>query len=204
MRAPTAFLPLQKSVIMIRMKMFLLCVFVFLTADIACAMVTSPNLTMMKKPETVTSKLHVGDPVPVFSSTGLAGQAVDLGSIVGEKPLLLVFWTSWCKDCPPKLRQVKDAVAALGKDSLVVVGVNVGMDDTEEKARAFIKENKMMYPNVFDKTGELSEKYQLNKVFSLIMVSKDGTILMRMNNVPIIDDSVIEMLNTFVRPAEQK
>ncbi len=149
------------------------------------------------------ANIHVGNKVPLFTGTDLDGKPFDLASVAGKQPMILVFWTSWSKDCAKKIKDLQDKVEKLGKDKITLIGINVGMNDSEERARAFIKENNMQYPNVFDKTGALSEKYQLNKVFAMIMVSKDGTMMMRLNNVPIIDESVLEMLISYVRPAAE-
>ncbi len=150
------------------------------------------------------SAIRVGEQLPVFSGTDLDGQPIDLNNYVGEKPMMMVFWTSWCDDCPEKLAAINDMVRKYGKDEIQFVGINVGMNDTEKDAKDFIKKNKMTYPNVFDKTGELSEKYQLNKVFALILVSKDGTMMMRLNNIPDMDASVLEMLNSYNSPYSRK
>lgn len=153
---------------------------------------------------TAFAEIHVGDKVPVFKGQDMNGKDFDLSTIVGKKPIMLVFWTTWCRDCQPKLNDINAMAEKFGKDDVAFVGINVGMDDTVEQANIYIKENKMTYPNMFDNTGELSEKYQLNKVFALILVSKDGTILMRLNNVPKFDESVVEMLNSYKRPLAKK
>lgn len=148
--------------------------------------------------------IRVGEKVPVFSGLDMHGEEVDLQTLVGKKPMMLLFWATWAADCQPKLQQVNELVEKYGKSDVAFIGINVGMNETVEKAREFVKVNKMHYPNMFDTTGELSEKYQLNKVFALILVSKDGTIMMRLNNVPKFDDSVVEMLNSYKRPAGKK
>ena len=150
------------------------------------------------------ANVHVGQKIPVFNLKDLDNKLVDLGSVVGNKPIVLVFWATWANDCAPKLAEINAYYSKYGKDDIKFVGINIGMNDTEKKARAYVQKNEMMYPNVFDKTGELSQKYQLNKVFSIIVVSKDGTMMMRLNNVPMIDDSVLEMLNSYVRPSTEK
>ena len=84
----------------------------------------------------------------------------------------VIFWSTWC-DCKEKLPEINEMVKKYSDNDLKFIGINIGMKDTEKKARAYIKEKKMTCPNVFDKTGKLSEKYQLNKVFTLIIAAKD-------------------------------
>lgn len=175
---------------MIRKFAFLCC---FLTLLSACA-TTSP--IQVDKTSTAAGKLSVGMELPVFSGTGLNGEYVDLAKVKGEKPIMLVFWTTWCGDCKNKMVAVNAMVEKYHRD-IEIVGINVGMNDSEEKAKTYIIENGMTFPNVFDKTGELSEAYGLNKVFAIVIASKDGTTVMKLNSEPEIDDTVLEMLNSY-------
>ena len=58
------------------------------------------------------------------------------------------------------------------------------------------------YPNIFDKTLELSEKYQLNKVLSPILIDKNGIVKMKLNSVPIVEDLTLKMLNASLHFAQ--
>ena len=171
---------------MIRMKIVFFCCFVALLAPISAL------------------ALNVGDKLPTFVGQDLNGKTVDLNTIVGKKPIMLVFWSTWCDDCKEKLPEINEMVKKYSDNGLEFIGINIGMKDTEKKARAYVKEKKMTYPNVFDKTGKLSEKYQLNKVFALIVAAKDGTIMMRFNNIPEFGDETLEILKTYVHPEGKK
>lgn len=187
---------------MIRMKMFLLCIFVLFATGSAFAFVLTPGGEAEKLTPMPPLTVHVGDKVPVFKGIDMNGQPFDLDAFVGKKPIMLVFWSTWSKDCKRKLADVNELAKKYGQDDIVFVGINVGMNDTVEKALAYIKENEITYPNIFDKTGELSEKYQLNKVFALILVNKDGIMKMRLNRVPTVDENTLKMLNPSVYSAQ--
>lgn len=192
------------GVVMIRMKIFLLCVLVLLATGSAFAFVSAPGGSAKKLPPRPPSKIHVGDNTPVFQGKDMNGQAFDLDVIVGKKPIMLVFWSTWCKDCKRKLADINEIAKKYGQDDIFFVGINVGMNDSVEKALAYIEENEITYPNIFDETGALSEKYQLNKVFSLILIDKNGIMKMKLNRVPIVDDMTLKMLNASVHFAQDK
>jgi peroxiredoxin len=138
----------------------------------------------------------VGDPMPTFVGTDLNGHPVDLTEIVGKKPVMLIFWTSWCSDCKDKLPEINELVMKYRHKGMVFIGINTGNSDTIVKARAYIKEHKMSYPNVFDKTGELTRKYELNKPFALVMANQDGKVVMKFNSVPKFGDETLKALMT--------
>ena len=148
-------------------------------------------------PASALSQAKMGEKLPAFSGIDLNGNPVDLNTIIGKKPIMLLFWATWCGDCKEKLFEINKLVKKYGKKDMEFIGINIGMNDTEDKARTYIKEQKMTYPNVFDKTGILSEKYQLNKAFALIVASKSGIVMMRLNNLPEFDDDSIEVLNSY-------
>ncbi len=146
----------------------------------------------------VASAVKVGDRLPVFKAKDMKGNTVDLSKIIGHKPVALVFWSTWCTDCVKKLQEVNDLYKKWGYRGLRFVGINVGMNDSPEKAAKMVKELDIRYPIVFDKTGELSEKYRIKKVFCMIVAAKDGTVMMEYyDTVPIIDDNNFLVLKTY-------
>lgn len=51
--------------------------------------------------------LPLHQPAPQFTLTDTAGQAVDLTAFQG-RPVMLVFWASWCPDCPAQMGALAD------------------------------------------------------------------------------------------------
>jgi thiol-disulfide isomerase/thioredoxin len=47
--------------------------------------------------------LTPGDKAPLFEATTLDGENVDLAELVGEKPVYLKFWATWCRYCVNEL-----------------------------------------------------------------------------------------------------
>jgi len=142
--------------------------------------------------------IKVGDKLPAFKGVDMKGHPVDLTKVIGKKPVALVFWTTWCPDSRRKLLKVNELVKKWRHKGLVFVGINAGMNDSEKKAAALIKELKIDYPTVFDKTGALSEKYTIKKLYCMIVAAKDGTVMMvYYDTVPVIDDNNFLVLKTY-------
>ncbi len=130
----------------------------------------------------------VGKELPAFIGQDMDGKSVDLEKIIGTKPLMLIFWSSWCVNCKQEIPKINELVKKYQKQGMEFIGINVGMNDTEKKARQYIKDYKITYPVVFDKTGALSEKYQIPKVLTVLVARKDGKVVMKYFNAPEIDD----------------
>lgn len=112
-----------------------------------------------------------GDVAPLFSITLLDGGEFKLGNHKG-KPLVINFWASWCKPCrdeAPALEKVYTRYMDKG-----VGFIGIAIYDTEEKARGYIKEFGITFPNGLDKTGEVAESYRIYGIPKTFVIGKDG------------------------------
>lgn len=122
------------------------------------------------------------------------GQAFDLQESIGQKAIVLVFWASWCPTCKtevPKINQLAEKYRSRGMD---FVAVNVGFNDSVERARAFIKKTGMAYPALFDSTGMIAEQYRLQGVPTIIIADKQGVIRFRNYGTPEITEAIFAKL----------
>jgi peroxiredoxin len=102
-----------------------------------------------------------GDPVPLgraLSDTEIAGQDVSGGGFVtlttwAGKPVVLVLWSSTCKDCTTSFATVVRTVAAVQKG---VAFVGVATDPTATTAAAFARANGWTFPSIADPASTLT------------------------------------------------
>src|SRR6185503_10741670 len=64
--------------------------------------------------------IPVGSKAPPLVINDLDGKPVDLGLIIGKKPVLLEFWATWCALCKALLPQL-DAVKKAYADQVEIV-----------------------------------------------------------------------------------
>ena len=135
-----------------------------------------------------------GDPLVPFKGTSLDGQAIDLYQTIGNKPVMLIFWASWCPSCKtevPKINKLAEKYRARGME---FIAVNVGYNDSVERAQAFARATNMHYPAYFDGSGKVSEQYQLIGVPTIIIADKHGTVRFRNYMAPDISDAKFAQL----------
>jgi len=114
-----------------------------------------------------------------FQGTDLNGNPIDLTQSIGAKPVMLVFWASWCPSCRAEVPKINSQVEKYKSQGLEVVGVNVGYNDSVEKARKFAQKNKMAYPSYFDTNGQVTAKYNLIGVPTIVLADKHGVVRFR-------------------------
>jgi len=95
--------------------------------------------------------------------------------------VVLDFWAGWCAECKRTVPQVQRLAAALGREGLVVVGVNAG-DSTRDVA-TYAREFGIDYPIALDPDLALSDQLAGGKLPLLVVLDRDGTIVHRAKHV---------------------
>ncbi|ADW16738.1 Redoxin domain protein [Desulfobulbus propionicus DSM 2032] len=129
-----------------------------------------------------------------FQGTDLNGNPIDLQRSIGSKPVMLIFWASWCPTCKtevPKINKLAEQYSGRGMD---FIAVNVGYNDSVERAQAFAQKNGMRYPAFFDGSGKVSEQYQLLGVPTIIIADKHGVVRFRNFVTPDIPEETFAKL----------
>ena len=114
--------------------------------------------------------------VEVLDTTG---KKVSFRSFIGGKPLVVVFWATWCPLC-------RDEVPTLNRlaadPAIRVLGVNVG--ENEQKVRTFITSNHVGYPVVRDPGWQTTAAYQVLGLPAFLILDEEGQVLYRGSIVP--------------------
>jgi len=114
-----------------------------------------------------------------FKGTDLNGQPIDLHQSIGSRPVMLIFWASWCPTCKTEVPKVNQLAEKYRSRGMEFVAINVGYNDSVERAQAFAQKTGMNYPAFFDGSGTVSEQYQLLGVPTIIIADKHGVIRFR-------------------------
>lgn len=130
-----------------------------------------------------------GQPIIPFKGTALDGQPIDLYQVIGNKPVMLIFWASWCPSCKTEVPKINHLAEKYRDRGMEFIAVNVGYNDSVERAQAFARANNMHYPAYFDGSGKVSEQYQLLGVPTIIIADKHGKVRFRNYMAPDISDA---------------
>jgi peroxiredoxin len=113
-----------------------------------------------------------------FDVTGpdLHGKKLNTASYRG-KPLLVVFWsdTDTVRHDLPALKKVCEKYAAKG---LEVIGI--GLDETREATEAFLKDNGLTWPQIYETGGmdsRLADEFGIISQPTMFLVDKEGKVV---------------------------
>jgi peroxiredoxin len=115
-------------------------------------------------------------PDPVLKSP--TGETRPLSANVGKKPVLLVFWASWCTICNDEIPLLKK----LNAGSFKVIAVNEG--ESAWKTKRFISMNSIDYQVALDSDGTVAKAFQVPGVPACVILDKSGRIAYRGIGLP--------------------
>ena len=123
---------------------------------------------------------HEGRQAPDIHATSLEGALWDLESVEG-RPVVVVFWASWCGPCRKEAPEIKSLTEHYG-DRISVVGVNVG--ETPAVARHAALAWGLTWPVLVDTEGTISRAYEVSAVPLVVVVDAHGLVRYRGNGLP--------------------
>ncbi len=131
---------------------------------------------------------EVGDQAPDFSAITLDNQPVWLSKdYVGKKPVMLVFWATWCPNCFKEIPKIKTLFSHFG-NRFPIFAINIGIKDSLKKTRAFRKKQGINYPVIFDEGSAITSAYRVWGTPTLIIVGANGNLFYRASHAPMIQD----------------
>lgn len=128
----------------------------------------------------------LGSALPLIEATALDGQAVKL---TPGKPTAVFFFAGWCGTCIPEATALGRLKQEMG-DKVTVVAVDVDPSDDAKTIDAFLAAaGRPTYPVVHDKTGALTQAYDVKALDVTVIADAAGTVVYR-DAVPTGEDQL--------------
>jgi len=108
-----------------------------------------------REPRYIESPI-LGRQAPAFALSLFDGRTLRLDDLRG-KVVFLNFWASWCPPCREEAPVLEATWQQMKGQDVVFVGVNT--QDEEDRARAFLREFGITYPNGRDPGGRIAIDY---------------------------------------------
>lgn len=143
------------------------------------------------------SGANIGEAAPDFSIVTFDGKLLKSTQFKGRDPLMVLFWTSWCPNCKEELSQLAKIYPALRDQGLKVVAINVGINDSLQRARSFQQRHALNFPLAFDETFEVATAFEVRGVPTVVLIDSEGKIRYRS---PLFPRDLSERVEALKRP----
>ncbi len=137
---------------------------------------------------------QVGRLAPNFISEDVYGIKVALSGFQDKKPVLLVFWATWCGVCARELEDLKTFTQKY-QDKIQVIAVDSG--ETRETIKNYIQEKKINFLILLDKERKIWNRYMVRGSPSHFLIDKEGKIITLRPGLASLAD--LEIMFTMLR-----
>jgi peroxiredoxin len=122
------------------------------------------------------------DPPADFTLPDLDGRPVALNQFIGKKPVLLVFWATWCPECKAAIPEINAMATGPLSAKLQVLGLD--FRESREKVSAAVKARDIRYPVLLDKKGQVARAYGVVGIPTYVLIGRDGKVVYREHVLP--------------------
>lgn len=145
---------------------------------------------------------------PDFTATGVDGKVYHLKELLQKGPVLLDFWSTWCKPCMlelPKLQAVWERHKGAG---FTLLGIPSDDQKTAAKVKPMIQSKGFAFPNVPDPTRKIGNLYNVRNYPTTVLIAPDGKIVKVTQGYNVGDEKeweakIVALLGTAAAPATE-
>lgn len=117
-----------------------------------------------------------GRKAPNFKLEDIDGKSYSLKNEIGEGPILLSFWATWCKPCVEELAHFQELFEELKDTKFKMFGISIDSEKSMAKVKPYIKAKGFTFPVLLDPNSNIArDYYALNVPFS-VLIDKNGNI----------------------------
>lgn len=120
----------------------------------------------------------------------LSGGRHEIDPISHKRPVVVVFWASWCAVCVREMPAIRRFHAA-AKGRIDVVSCSIDTDS--DAARTCATTNQLDYPVILDGTMAIADRFAVEATPTLILLGTDGRELARGRHLGQLQDALTKL-----------
>jgi peroxiredoxin len=118
-----------------------------------------------------------------FTLPEAGGGQVSLSRFIGKKPVLLIFWATWCPHCNESVPAINTMHSEPPtRDTLAIFALDYR--ESRERVKAFIASKKVAFRVLLDESGSVARKYGVVGIPTYILIDRDGKVVFRGYEIP--------------------
>jgi len=119
--------------------------------------------------------IAIGVQAPAVTVNDMQGKPYDFSTFIGKKPALIQFWATWCELCEKLDPKVRAAAAKYGAE-VEFIGVNVTVNQKQERVQRWIDEHKPVFRTLWDNRGVAVRAYDVPSTSFIAIIDAKGKV----------------------------
>lgn len=119
--------------------------------------------------------IALGAKPPAVTIEDLDGRPVDLGQVVGKKPVLLEFWATWCPLCEALLPRLEAAHRRYG-GQVEFVAIAVAVNQSQSSVKRHLARHPMPFRFLWDRNGNAVRAFQAPSTSYVVVLDAAGKV----------------------------
>lgn len=112
-----------------------------------------------------------------FVLENIEGDIVELNEYIGEGPILISFWATWCKPCKEELLHVQELLEKYVEKGLTVFAISTDSEKSVAKVKPYIKSHNYTFEVLLDTNSEVARSYYVRSVPFTLIIDQAGKVV---------------------------
>ena len=146
---------------------------------------------------------------PNFVAKDLDGKKMELKEVLGNGPVLISFWATWCKPCIKELNALQKVYKSYKEKGFEILAIDGDGPRSISKVKPMVKGLKWEFPVLWDESKDVSRKYHVLGIPHTVLIDKSGEIrythtTYRPGDEEVIKKKIEELLDEQEKASKEK
>ena len=124
------------------------------------------------------------------SLVGESGEKIQINPLTRGRPVVLVFWASWCAVCVREMPALKQFYTTAGER---IDLVSCTIDTDVAAARACVAKHQLTYPVILDKDMAIADRFSVDATPTMVLIGVDGREIARGRSLAQLSDAFAKL-----------
>lgn len=152
----------------------------------------APEWTSLPRAKSDMPMLKIGEKAPLFEVKDVNGRPYALQDDLGDKIIVLNFWSFFCEQCKQKMGLMNDIQHRYGKKGAKIISVSLEGEPFADRIKSYVDESgfdlTFLLDEYSDGVSEVADSYKVPGTPSLYVIGKSGTIVFARSGHVTIDE----------------